>query len=248
MTGEHDSVFTNDLLARSLPTQPTMPTHSTPPDPYNKRAFVPRLHVDAPEQPRIEADELFENDPDRDRELPKRRLARERVMQILYAHELGGEDLDRLFAEFVEPDLSEADKRTIRKASDSEDAGGALDFARDLTRELVLHREAINSMIRERLQRWDIQRIALIDRLLMEIGIAELLYFPEIPPKATINELIEIAKDFSTEESGKFINGLLHAVMTHSARTGEMKKSGRGLLEESMNGYRPAKGRTKPKE
>ncbi|HET6402820.1 MAG TPA: transcription antitermination factor NusB [Candidatus Kapabacteria bacterium] len=225
-----------------------MPTHATPPDPYNKRPFVPRLHVEAPQQPRIEADELFENDPIRDRDLPKRRLARERVLQILYAHALGGGDLDQLFAELAEPDLSEADKRAGKKTVDSEDAGGALDFAKDLTRELVAHREAISLIISERLERWDIQRVALIDRLLMEIGIVELLYFPEIPPKATINELIEIAKDFSTEESGKFINGLLHAVMTHLMKTGEIKKSGRGLLEESLNGYRPAKGRAKPKE
>ncbi|HZK75743.1 MAG TPA: transcription antitermination factor NusB, partial [Candidatus Kapabacteria bacterium] len=169
------------------------------------------------------------------------------VMQILYAHELGGGDLDQLFRELVEHDLSEADHRVARKPGASEDGGGgALDFAKDLTRELVLHREAIKQIIRERLERWDIQRVALIDRLLMEIGIVELLYFPEIPPKATINELIEIAKDFSTEESGKFINGLLHAVMTHLTKTGEMKKSGRGLLEESLNGYRPAKERTKP--
>lgn len=223
-----------------------MPTHATPPDPYNKRPFVPRMHVEAPEQPRIEADELFENDPARDRDLPKRRLARERVLQILYAHALSGADLDQLFAELAEPDLSEADKRAGKKTADMEDAGGALDFAKDLTRELVAHREAISKIISERLQRWDIQRVALIDRLLMEIGIVELLYFPDIPPKATINELIEIAKDFSTEESGKFINGLLHAVMTHLLKTGEMKKSGRGLLEESLSGYRPAKGREKP--
>lgn len=224
-----------------------MPTNPNSSD-LNKRAdshsLVQHLHVEAPDQPRIEADELFENDPIRDRDLPKRRLARERVMQILYAHELGGDDLDRLFVEFVEPDLREADKRVVRKVTNWED--GALDFAKALTRELITHREAINQVIRERLERWDIQRVALIDRLLMEIGIVELLYFPEIPPKATINELIEIAKDFSTEESGKFINGLLHAVMTHLTKTGEMKKSGRGLLEESVNGYRPAKGRSKP--
>ncbi len=222
-----------------------LPSNSS--DASNKRAittsFVPRLPAEALEQPRIEADELFENDPIRDRDLSKRRLARERVMQILYAHELGGGDLDRLFLELAEPDLSEADKRAARKAAGLEDVSGALDFAKDLTRQLVANREAINQIIKERLQRWDIQRITLIDRLLMEIGIAELLYFPEIPPKATINELIEIAKDFSTEESGKFINGLLHAVMTHLASTGEMKKSGRGLLEESAGGFRPAKGR-----
>src|SRR5579872_3725726 len=128
-----------------------MPTNTNPPDPSNKRAFVPRLHVEAPDQPRIEADELFENDPVRDRDLPKRRLARERVMQILYAHELGGGDLDQLFRELVEQDLTEADNRVPRKPGTSEDGGGALDFAKDLTRKLVLHREAIKQIIRERL-------------------------------------------------------------------------------------------------
>ena len=83
--------------------------------------------------------------------------------------------------------------------------------------------------------------MALIDRILIQMGIAELLYFPDIPPKASINELIEIAKDYSTEESGKFINGILHAIMTHLAETGKIQKSGRGLMEESASGYRPAK-------
>ncbi len=68
-------------------------------------------HFEALEPPRIEAEELFENDPKRDRKLPKRRLARERVMQMLYANELGGSDLDLLFKELVEKDLTEADER-----------------------------------------------------------------------------------------------------------------------------------------
>ena len=118
---------------------------------------------------------------------------------------------------------------------------GALNFARDLTSALVQHREEIDKLISGKLERWDIRRVALIDRLLIQLGVAELLYFPEIPPKATINELIEIAKDFSTKESGQFINGLLHAVMTHLRETGELKKTGRGLLDKSANGYSPAK-------
>ncbi len=181
---------------------------------------------------------MFENDPKRDRDLPKRRLARERVLQALYAHRVGGQDLDQLFFDLVEPDLREVDERV---AKTNEDASGALEFARDLARQWDLHHEEISELMTGRLQRWDIQRVALIDRILMEIGIVELLYFPAIPPKATINELIEIAKDFSTEESGKFINGLLHAVMTQLLSEGKLQKSGRGLLQNSPNGYRPAK-------
>jgi N utilization substance protein B len=124
---------------------------------------------------------------------------------------------------------------------DAEPNEGALEFARALTKALTLHREEINQIITEKLQRWEFSRVALIDRILIQMGIAELLYFPDIPPKASINELIEIAKDYSTEESGKFINGILHAIMTHLTETGKIQKSGRGLMEESASGYRPAK-------
>ena len=188
-----------------------------------------RYHQEPIDPPVIEADEMFENDPKRDAKLPRRRLARERIMQMLYAHEMGGRNLDHLFTELVLNDLKEADREG------SEDASSALEFARDLAREFMQHRDKINEIITTKLERWDFRRVALIDRLLIQIGITELLYFPEIPPKATINELIEIAKDYSTDESGKFINGLLHAVMTHLEETGEMRKSGRGLIGRSIN-------------
>jgi len=233
---------------------------------YDKHA-----HVEPPEPPLIQPEEMFENDPQRDRKIPKRRLARERVMQMLYAHELGGRDIPELFNELVERDLALADERTSDgkqssiktspedvtkawletsgKAANDKDSSssddGALSFARELTSALVQHREEIDSLLSGKLERWDIRRVALIDRLLIQLGIAELLYFPEIPPKATINELIEIAKEFSTKESGKFINGLLHAVMTHLRETGELKKTGRGLLDESANEYSPAKTKRK---
>lgn len=172
-------------------------------------------------RPEIETDEMFENDPERDQRLPRRRLARERVLQILYAHELSGRDLDELFFELAQADLSVDET--------------ALTFGRDLVREFAQHRDAIDKLINEKLTHWDFRRVAMIDRLLIQIGITELLFFPDIPPKATINELIEIAKDYSTEESGKFINGILHAVMTELQKTGDLKKSGRGLIDRSFN-------------
>ncbi len=143
-------------------------------------------------------------------------------MQMLYAHDLSGEDLDGLFFDLVQRDLAEDE--------------AAQGFARDLAREVSLHREEINVLITDKLQRWDFARVALIDRLLIQMGITELMYFPEIPPKATINELIEIAKDYSTEESGKFINGLLHSVLTHLRDNGGLNKTGRGLVDKQVNG------------
>jgi N utilization substance protein B len=77
-------------------------------------------------------------------------------------------------------------------------------------------------------------RIALIDKLLLQIGITELMYFPEIPPKVSINEVIEIAKDYSTSNSGKFINGILDAILSELKESGNLNKSGRGLIGESL--------------
>ena len=202
-------------------------------------------HVEALEPPLIEEDECFDNDPVRDRMLPKRRLARERVMQILYAYEVGGSNIESLRWELIERDLASEDDAEKTEAThllnDSESSVNARAFARELTNAIMQNREVIDKIITEKLQRWEFSRIALIDRILIQMGIAELLYFPDIPPKASINELIEIAKDYSTEESGKFINGILHAIMTHLAETGQIQKSGRGLMDESQSGYRPAK-------
>ena len=78
------------------------------------------------------------------------------------------------------------------------------------------------------------KRIALMDKLLLRIGITELLYFPDIPPKVSINEVIEIAKNYSTSNSGKFINGILDAILTELKNTGKLNKTGRGLIEETL--------------
>lgn len=168
----------------------------------------------------IEPDELFENDPVRDSRLTPRRLARERVLQILYAHSMNEQSLDVLYSEVItgDPLLDDSSK----------------EFAASLLRHFAANETQINDVIRKRLEKWDFRRVALIDKILLEIGIAEFLYFPAIPPKATINELIEIAKDFSTADSGKFINGILHRVKDELVAAGELNKEGRGLIEHGI--------------
>jgi len=89
--------------------------------------------------------------------------------------------------------------------------------------------------IKSRVANWEITRIALLDKVLLRMGICELMYFPEIPPKVSINETIEIAKTFSTASSGKFINGIMDAILTELKKNGELNKTGRGLVEESIS-------------
>jgi N utilization substance protein B len=82
-------------------------------------------------------------------------------------------------------------------------------FAIQLYETVIEKKEYLTSIIKPKLKNWDADRIALLDMILMQMGIAELLYFETIPPKVTINEYIDIAKEYSTQQSGQFINGIL---------------------------------------
>jgi N utilization substance protein B len=70
----------------------------------------------------------------------------------------------------------------------------------------------IDQLIVRRSEKWDFARIAIVDKLILRIAIAELLFFDDIPPKVTINEAIEIAKRYSTDNSSRFVNGVLDGI------------------------------------
>jgi len=149
----------------------------------------------------------------------KRRIVREKVLQILYAYEMNKESLQPLSLEVLK-DVTDDTDRT---------------FAQELIRKVLSNIEDLDGKIIKRVTNWEMNRIALIDKILLRIGICELLYFPDIPPKVSINESIEIAKDYSTAGSAKFINGILDAVLADEKNTGKLNKTGRGLVEESIS-------------
>jgi transcription antitermination protein NusB len=155
----------------------------------------------------------------------KRRIVRERVLQILYAFELNRESLQKLSDDVLKDIDDKADK----------------EFAETLINRVLINQKDLDVKIKERVDNWELGRIALIDRLLLRIGLCELLYFPEIPPKVTINEVIEIAKEYSTAGSGKFINGILDAVLSELKDSGKLNKTGRGLLQETISKNSPKK-------
>jgi N utilization substance protein B len=86
------------------------------------------------------------------------------------------------------------------------------DFARELLRAVTEKKEFVTSLIKPKLINWDADRIALLDMILMQMGVCEFLYFETIPPKVTINEYIDIAKEYSTPQSGQFVNGILDKI------------------------------------
>ncbi|MEJ2003415.1 MAG: transcription antitermination factor NusB [Cyclobacteriaceae bacterium] len=87
------------------------------------------------------------------------------------------------------------------------------------------------SLIAEKTRNWDIERIALTDRIIIEMAIAEMINFSSIPVKVTINEYIEVAKKYSTPKSKQFINGILDVLSNELTNLGVIKKSGRGLID-----------------
>ena len=105
-----------------------------------------------------------------------------------------------------------------------------LEFGQDLFNNILTNNEELKNHLIGRTPNWDSERIAKIGYAILLTSIAELLYFPSIPPKVTINEYIEIAKEFSSPSSGKFINGVIDKLIKDLTEKGLIVKTGRGLI------------------
>ena len=115
---------------------------------------------------------------------------------------------------------------TPRLLKDKED----LNFANDLLSKTLLKDGELEREIEGKTPNWDKDRIAEVDAILLKMAIDELLYFTSIPERVTINEYLEIAKEYSTPKSSIFINGILDKLVKEYKSEGKLKKTGRGLL------------------
>lgn len=105
-----------------------------------------------------------------------------------------------------------------------------LDYAKSLLRNAIAGFERISLLLDNSMQNWDIERVALMDQIILVTAIAEAENFPSIPVRVTMNEYIDIAKCYSTDSSGGFINGLLDKIISRLTEEGKIVKSGKGLL------------------
>lgn len=105
-----------------------------------------------------------------------------------------------------------------------------IDFSKELLISSLSNEEEINEIIEPRLKNWDMDRVASLDILLLKLAIYEFLYCPYIPLKVSLNEYIDISKEYSTEKSKDFINGILDKVMKDLTKSGKINKLGRGLI------------------
>lgn len=143
----------------------------------------------------------------------KRRKEREFALQILYAHEFNPEPAALLIGRM-----------------DDQQKELATDFSVNLINTCIEKKEELDTEIKSKLQNWDFRRVAIIDKILLRMAIVEFLCFEEIPPEVSMNEMIEIGKNYSTERSGKFINGILDAVLKKLREENKIQKKGRGLI------------------
>jgi N utilization substance protein B len=103
------------------------------------------------------------------------------------------------------------------------------DFGKQLFRKTVLNNESLSKEIIGKTPNWDQDRIAQLDAILLKMAITEFLHFPSIPTKVTINEYLEISKEYSTPKSSVFINGVLDQLVREYTESGKLKKSIRGM-------------------
>jgi len=110
------------------------------------------------------------------------------------------------------------------------------EFLFNLIRKTAINHVEYKKLINDNIKNWDIDRLAFIDMIILQMALAEIKNFPEIPIKVTINEYIEISKYYSTEKSSNFINGLLDRIIKMLKKQNEIFKTGRGLLgDEEFN-------------
>jgi N utilization substance protein B len=121
---------------------------------------------------------------------------------------------------------SHTDVKVLPKFKSIED----LDFARELFAKAAVNFDNYQEEIEKYTRNWDVERIAFMDNLIMATAVAELVTFPSIPVKVTLDEYIEIAKYYSTPGSSTFINGILDKIVASFTEEGKINKSGRGLI------------------
>jgi N utilization substance protein B len=127
----------------------------------------------------------------------RRRGARKIALDVLYEHDVSGGSVSEILERY--------------------DPQPAHEFAGVLVRGVVEHRVELDRLISAYAEDWTIERMPVIDRNLLRLGTFELLHLDDVPPAVTINEAVELAKTYSTEDSGRFINGILGRIAGHSA-------------------------------
>ena len=145
-------------------------------------------------------DNTFEDMPRKEK-----RLARIIALQALYAHEVAETEPGNAIATIVEE---------LEKSPSAD----VISYGGKLARLAIDNRESSDDLIEARLKNWEMKRVSLMDKLILRLEISEMLHVESVPPKVSIVEGVEIAKIFSTDDSSRFVNGILDSVYNDSLK------------------------------
>ena len=168
----------------------------------------------------------------------KRRMAREMAVQMLYQSDLGGSPLPHIFNTFdlseylAREAASEEKQEKTRALPSSEDQEGfalrkrrvneAFEYAQMLVRGTVDNRERIDELIRGQADNWRLERMPPVDRNILRLAVFEMLHERDTPKLVVLDEAIELAKKFGSEQSGRFVNGLLDGLLKQHTFPGSL--------------------------
>jgi transcription antitermination factor NusB len=136
----------------------------------------------------------------------KRTKAREFALQLLYQIDITGDDCDKSIAGFWEANAEDDIEEEVKS------------FTSELVRGVAASRVDIDAKISAYAANWQLERMAYVDRNILRIGCYELLFRADVPPKVSINEAVELAKKYSTQEAAKFVNGILDKIKTEKEK------------------------------
>jgi N utilization substance protein B len=134
-------------------------------------------------------------------------MARECALEVMYRLDLVADEPDDTMQEIVS------------RRNPSEDAES---YLRRLVAAVQTSQQEIDTVLRRHLRRWRLERLTVLDRSILRLATAELMYFGDVPPKVTINEAVDIAKKFGDDEAGRFVNGVLDGVRREIAKDKEV--------------------------
>jgi transcription antitermination factor NusB len=138
--------------------------------------------------------------------MTNRRQARECALEVLYRLDLVGDEPEHTIAEIL-----------LRKNPPEE----AETYLRRLVDAAIGNQQEIDAVLRRHLTRWRLERLTVLDRAILRLAAAEILYFDDVPPKVAINEAVDIAKKYGDDDAGKFVNGVLDSVYQETDRANQ---------------------------
>jgi N utilization substance protein B len=156
------------------------------------------------------------------------------AVQMLYQSDLGQESCDRILADFRPGDYLSEEKEetpstTPRKAPASDlsarqvaELENALDYAKTLVRGTLDHLEKIDELIRQQAEHWRLERMPPVDRNILRLAVYEFLFETDVPKLVILDEASELAKEFGTEQSGRFVNGVLDGILKSHSLPGSL--------------------------